>query len=249
MKKGIKSLAMWLIIGIIFVVLITSFYWGPMIETRFTSNYQVYEDGMMSTPEQTANHGLELKQLFATMNDGSYVFELGPHIIIMLALSIMTFRLIRPEFKGNYVVFLTCGILSMWMATKYFPWKYLPKEFSIIQFPWRMIMMTAFFFSVVCSINMYAIIKKFNFKDVIIISGISILYILAFSSSLIFYTEEPIDDIENFVLGNYSGREYDRRAHHGAEGSDSGRLLPEYQLRSEGRRNSGYHRPAGLRPY
>ena len=82
-------------------------------------------------------------------------------------------------------------------------------------------MMTAFFFSVVCSINMYAIIKKFNFKDVIIISGISILYILAFSSSLIFYTEEPIDDIENFVLGNYSGREYEVVA-----GCGKGEYLP-----------------------
>ena len=82
-------------------------------------------------------------------------------------------------------------------------------------------MMTAFFLSIVCSINMYAIIKKFNFKDVIIISLISILYILAFSSSLIFYAEEPLANIENLNLGNYSGREYEVVA-----GCGKGEYLP-----------------------
>ena len=216
-KKILKSL----LINILFIILITSFYWIPMFEARISSNYQVYEEGMMSTSEQTASHGLALKQLFVTMNDGSYVFELGPHIIIMFALSIMTFRVMRSEFKGQYIVFLTCGLLSMWMSTKYFPWKYLPEEFSVIQFPWRMLMMTAFFLSFVCAINMYAIIKKFNFKDVVVISTISILYIVAFASTLIFYTEEPVTDIANLSLGNYSGKEYEVVA-----GCGKGEYLP-----------------------
>lgn len=216
-KKILKKL----LINIIFIVLITSFYWVPMLETKVSSNYQVYEDGMMSTPEETASHGLELKQLFVTMNDGSYVFELGPHILIMIALSIMTFRFIRPEFKGQYVVFFISGLLSVWMSTKYFPWKYLPEEISIIQFPWRMLMMTAFFFSFVCSINMYAIIKKFNFKDVIVLSGISILYVIAFTSALIFYTEEPITNIADLSLGSFSGKEYEVVA-----GCGKGEYLP-----------------------
>ena len=216
-KKRLKKL----LISVLFVILITAFYWGPLIETRFSGKYQVYEEGMMSTSEQTANHGLELKQLFVTMNDGSYVFELGPHIIVMLALSIMTFRVMKPEFKGQYVVFLTCGIISLWMSTKYFPWKYLPEVFSIIQFPWRMLMVSAFFLSVVCAINMYAIIKKFNFKDVIVIAIISLLYIFAFSNSLFFYTEEPVASIENLNLGSFSGKEYEVVA-----GCGKGEYLP-----------------------
>lgn len=216
-KKILKKL----LINILFIILITSFYWIPVLEARLSSNYQVYESGMMSTPEDTASHGLELKQLFVTMNDGSYAFELGPHILIMVALSIMTFRFMRPEFKGQYVVFLISGLLSVWMSTKYFPWKYLPEEISIIQFPWRMLMMSAFFLSFVCAINMYAIIKKFNFKDVIVISVISILYILAFSSSLIFYTEEPVTNIAELELGSFSGKEYEVVA-----GCGKGEYLP-----------------------
>lgn len=204
-----KKILRKLLINGLFIVLITSFYWIPLVQTRFSSNYQVYEQGMMSTSEKTANKGLELNQLFVTMNDGSFVFELGPHILIMVALSIMTFRVMRPEFKGQYSVFLISGLLCVWMSTKYFPWKYLPEEFSVIQFPWRMLMPAAFFLSLVCAINMYAIIKKFNFKDVIVISTISILYILAFSSALVFYDENPLTNIEELTLGEFSGRGFE----------------------------------------
>lgn len=216
-KKILKTL----IIDIIFIILLTSFYWIPLLETKFSTDYQVYEKGMMSTSEDTANHALSLKQLFVSINDGSYVFELGPHILIMIALSIMAFRLLRPEFRKQYFLFLICGLLTLWMSTKYFPWKYLPEEFSIIQFPWRMLMMSAFFLSTVCSINMYAIIKKFNFKDVVVISGISIMYILAFCNILIYLAEEPVNDIANYTLGNFSGKEYEVVA-----GCGKGEYLP-----------------------
>lgn len=216
-----KKIQKKLLINALFIILITSFYWMPLIETRFSSNYEVYEQGMMSTSEKTADNGLELNQLFVTMNDGSFVFELGPHILIMVALSIMTFRLMRPEFKGQYIVFFVSGLLSLWMSTKYFPWRYLPEEFSIIQFPWRMLMPAAFFLSLVCAINMYAIIKKFNFKDVVVISTISILYILAFSSALVFYDEDVVPNIKDFTLGEFSGKGFEVIA-----GCGKGEYLP-----------------------
>ncbi len=200
-KKG-------LIINFIFILALSCFYIGPFLETKFYSNYQVYEENMMSNPENTANHGLNINQLFVTKNDGSYVFELGPHIIIMLAFSLMAFKTIKTELKEQYVFCLFSGLISLWMATKYFPWKILPQEFSYIQFPWRMLMMTSFFFSIVCSINMSEVIKKFNYKDIAVISIISILYIIAFANILI-KNVETIDNIENIELGNLSGREYE----------------------------------------
>lgn len=216
-KKVLKKM----LINILFILLISSFFWMPLVETRFSSNYQVYEQGMMSSSEKTADNSLKFNQLFVTMNDGSFVFELGPHILIMVALSIMTFRVMRPEFKGQYIVFLISGLLCVWMSTKYFPWRYLPEEFSIIQFPWRMLMPAAFFLSLVCAINMYAIIKKFNYKDVIVISTISILYILAFSSVLVCYDENPLSNIEELNLGEFSGREIEVVA-----GCGKGEYLP-----------------------
>ena len=213
-KKG-------LIINIIFILLLTSFYWMPLVQTMFSAQYQVYEDGMMSTSEQTAGHGLNIKQLFVTMNDGSYVFELGPHILIMLGLSVMAFRLVDPEVREQYLFFLIFGLITLWMSTKYFPWKFLPDMFSMIQFPWRMLMLSAFFLSAVCAINMNTIIKKFNIKDVLVISTISILYILAFYNTVTNFDENRIADIENVDKGYVSGREYEVVA-----GMGKGEYLP-----------------------
>ena len=210
-----------LIINIIFILLLTSFYWMPLVQTMFSAQYQVYEDGMMSTSEQTAGHGLKIKQLFVTMNDGSYVFELGPHILIMLGLSVMAFRLVDPEVREQYLFFLIFGLITLWMSTKYFPWKFLPDMFSMIQFPWRMLMLSAFFLSAVCAINMNTIIKKFNIKDVLVISTISILYILAFYNTVTNFDENRIADIENVDKGYVSGREYEVVA-----GMGKGEYLP-----------------------
>ena len=210
-KKG-------LIINGLFIVLVTSFFWIPAIETKLSSDYRVYENEAMSTPESTANSGLKLNQLFVTQNDGSYIFELGPHIIIMIALSIMGFRKVKSELKENYVIFLVLGLITLWMSTKYFPWKYLPYEVCIIQFPWRMLMLSGFFFSLVCGINIYTIVKKFNYKDVLVISLIAVGYSFVF---LLFIPKGNVTDIDKLVLGEFSGKEREVIA-----GAGKGEYLP-----------------------
>lgn len=199
-KKG-------LILNIIFILLISSFFWIPMIETNLFTKYQAYESGMMSTPESTANNGLRFEQLFVTKNDGSFVFELGLHMIIMIAFSVMAIRMVRSDLKETYAFFLIAGLLTLWMSTKYFPWKFLPEEMSIVQFPWRLLMMSGFFFSVICSINMFTIIRNFNYKDVIVISVIAIVYLTAFIGYLNYNKELPY--ITDFSLGVISGKEFE----------------------------------------
>ena len=65
-----------------------------------------------------------------------------------LAFSVMTIRRINENLKETYVFCLLSGILSLWMATKYFPWKLLSNEIGIIQFPWRLLMVSSFFLSI-----------------------------------------------------------------------------------------------------
>lgn len=175
-----------------------------MLETKFSADYQVYETGAMATSESVASHALQIKQLFATKNDGSYVFELGPHVIIMLVFSIMTVKRLREEIKKEYIVCLICAMLCLWMSTKYFPWKIMPSFVTIIQFPWRMLYIAGFFISVICSINMTAVINKFNIKDVIIISSICVIYIFALNGFVPY--SEDITPIENYTLGKMSGK-------------------------------------------
>lgn len=212
-KKG-------LLINIVFIILVTSFFWVPLLETKFYTDYQVYEPSAMTTSEKTFESALKLKQLFVTQNDGSFVFELGPHIIIILAFSVMTIRLIKNELKENYIIFLFCGLITLWMSTKYFPWKFLPDSLCIIQFPWRMMMFASFFLSIVCGINIYTIIKKFNYKDVVVISVIAVTYSTAIFMSFL-PIDENISDIDKIELGKFSGKDSET-----ISGAGKGEYLP-----------------------
>lgn len=209
-----------LLINIAFILLVTSFFWLPMLEAKISASYQVYESSAMASSEVTYSYGLKLKQLFVSVNDGSFIFELGPHIIIMLAFSVMAFRKIKDQLKENYIIFLFSGIISLWMSTKYFPWKFLPDYMCIIQFPWRMLMLAGFFFSIVCAINISVVLKKFTWKDVAIIGTVSTLYTLMIFLSFI-PKDDNIQDIGNYELGKFSGKQAEIVA-----GTAGGEYLP-----------------------
>ena len=203
-----KEVRKYFILNIIFIIFITSFYWVPFLETKFKAEYEVYETGMMATPESTAEAGINVLQLLITKNDGSFVFELGINILIMLVFSVMALKIIDKPLKEHYIFFLISGIITMFMATKYFPWKHLPSFTSYIQFPWRMLMLTSFFISIVCAINMYLVIIKFNTKDVVALTVISLFCtLITFDTSIM--GDLGIQDIENIYLGNFSGSEYE----------------------------------------
>ena len=65
-KKG-------LLLSFIFIITITSFFWAPMLETKLSTDYQVYEKDAMASKESVASHALEVKRLFATGSEEIYV--------------------------------------------------------------------------------------------------------------------------------------------------------------------------------
>jgi len=175
-----------------------------MLQTSMSTRYEVYEPGMMATPETVANNGISLKQLVITVNDGSYVFEFGPHMLIMICFTIAAFRVIDSRCKKEYIFFLIVGILSTFMATKLFPWKYLGSGISMIQFPWRMMTISNFAFSIICSINLAIVIKKFNFRDAVILGIIAVIYACALNGFV--PRAEEVSKVEDLNIGFVSGR-------------------------------------------
>lgn len=169
--------------------------------------------GMMATPSSVQTQGLTLKQFVTTEN--GYVFELGVHILIMICFTIPVFRVISPRIKKEYIFFLSIGILSTFMATKYFPWKLLGEGFAMIQFPWRLMTVSNFCFSIICSINMGVIIKRFNFKDACFLGIIAIAF-AASLHSFIPQTKEDVVDVEKYDgIGFVSGKQEDTLAGQG----------------------------------
>ncbi len=195
-----------LFFNIIFIICISSFYWFSVFQTSITTNYEVYQSGKMATSESVAGQGLTLKQLIVTSNNERCVFEIGIHILIMICFTIAAFRRIIPKMKKEYIFFLILGIISTFMATKYFPWKFLGERVALIQFPWRMMTISNFCFTIICGINMGIVIKKFNFKDAVILCVISILYAFVLKSFIPVSPNEitKVEDYES--IGFVSGR-------------------------------------------
>lgn len=205
--KCLKDKEFWKSIGInvLFIVMITACFTVPLLETKLLTDYRVYEPDAMTTEESIVNEQLPIKRIFVTGEaDGGFVFELGPYIIIMLAFSFMTVRIMKPEFRKDYLFFLIAGLLALLMATKLFPWKIMPKFLYIIQFPWRCMEFASFFLCVVCAINMGAVIKNYKFKDAFIIITIATVYVMALHG-FVKYGEEKTANIEELTLGKVSG--------------------------------------------
>lgn len=194
-----------IIISLVFIIFIAAFFWLPMLEATFYTNYKAYEPEGMSTQEKFLSYSLNIDELFVTEKDSIFVFEIGPHIWIMFCFAIPVVKVLEKQYKKEYMLFLFYSLFCIFASTKYFPWKYVSDSFYIIQFPWRMLAFANFFMAVVCSINMGIVIKKFGFKDFIILSVIAIIYMVSLKDFV--PTTEIVKDIDDFYIGIISGRE------------------------------------------
>ena len=208
-----------IIISIVFILFISAFFWLPMLESTFYTNYKAYEPEGMATQEKVLKYALELKDLFVTEENSIYVFEIGPHIWIMLCFSIPVLKVLDKKYKKEYILFLFYSLFCVFASTKYFPWKFLNESFYILQFPWRMLAFANMFMAVICSINMGCIIRKFGFKDFIILSIITITYMISLKSFI--PMTENVKNIDEFSIGYISGRDVEIVA-----GMGGGEYLP-----------------------
>lgn len=163
-----------LVLNIIAIIGVTSFFIFPLIEANLKTDYI----GSNSTKQQFLENRLSIKSLFVTEDSSEFVFELGPHIIIMLAFSVMTLNRLKQNRK-EYIFAFIMMILYLFMSTKIFPWNIFPDFIKNIEHSYNFLTIALFFESIVCSINMSVILKKFSVKDVLIIFAISFLYLLA----------------------------------------------------------------------
>ena len=218
-KEILKQLA----ISIICILGISAFFWMPMLETYFFTDYSVYQKDSMATTESLYESGLDIETLLHTdtKGDTTYVFEVGIPILIMLCLSIFAIKKgIDKTYRKEYILFFILGMISTIITIKEFPWGIFEDIFQIIQFKWRMLLFSNFFLAIICAINMNIVIKKFNCKDIIAISTICILY----AGLLIPLLQEnsEIQDIDQYSIGEVTENKADTIV-----GMGKGEYLPE----------------------
>lgn len=173
-KEKIKLLVVYalLILGI------TMFFWGPLVEYKTFTQYVIFNENIMGTSsKRVEDRALELKELFLKPHDSILKYNIEIPFIIVIASVVLIIKEIKKNFNKNqiviYIELFVALILSYFMTTKYFPWEFMPNVLRIIQFPWRMIGFADIFLSIICSINIYYLIKiivetikeKLNKKD------------------------------------------------------------------------------------
>ena len=191
------------LIDLIFVLAITAFFILPKLETRFFTNYEVYQQDLNIQRENFIDEAITLKELLISSGKTRYVFELGLPIILMLVFSVTAFRKIE-DYKKEYLFCMILGILCTFMATKYFPWKYMPDVFFKLQKPWVTLEFASFFFAIVCSINMTTLIKSFNKKDILVIAIICIMYFVSTQGAI--YYSDNTKDVKEYDIRRLSGQ-------------------------------------------
>ena len=193
-KKVIIKIAIYIIV----ILVITSFFWMPLLEHKLSANYEVFKQGRMERTEVLIAFKLNFYDLFVTKSSNIMIYEIGVLSIIALALTPLVIKKINRKLKGTdcyyfYLFSLITGIVCCIMTLNIFPFEHLPAILKMLQFSFRLLEFSSFFFAFVVAVNIKILIKEFNYKDIFIITGILILTTLSFVSHLHF-KEEKIDE-------------------------------------------------------
>ena len=201
-KKILKSL----IFSTLIIVLSVLFFEIPLLEQKFSADYEVFRYGKMYSRGSVFMHTLHPWQLL-TSNisgiDNNMYFCIGLPILICLLSYIFVRKHIPLKYKSFYKFFAILGIVCSIMSTALFPWFLLPDILLMIQFPWRLLGIIILCFSIVGGINLGIlidlIISKFkNRKNVKFLAiPFSIIYILVCLYSLSFVKNLDFKDIDN----------------------------------------------------
>lgn len=137
-------------IGII--LLCVNFFILPLLEHKSATTYEVFVNGRMYSTNTLISSKLDLLDLFVTKPYGM-IFFIGLPTVIGLSFFFIYRKKIPQKYKRIVTIFLIFGFASTLMATKLFPFEYLPSVFKMIQFQWRLLEFANFFFSVVSGIT------------------------------------------------------------------------------------------------
>lgn len=175
-KKSILNL----LVSLLMIVIITSFYWVGLAQHYFSTSYEVFVPGRMERVDVLNFYKTSLSQLVYTDQEQNMIYEIGIVTFIGLLLTpiaIMKFEKQEKEkdFTKIYGLFGILGIVLTIMTLKIFPFEKLPGTFTMIQFTFRLFEFTSFFFAIISAVNFWILIKNFNIRDVIIISLIACL--------------------------------------------------------------------------
>lgn len=177
-----KDIIIKCVINVIFILLITAFFLIPIAEFAGQADYVIFDSTKMRTSGSwVEKNTIEPWQFFKDKGGEDEVsFSLGIPTLIMLAISVIAYKYIDKKYKDFYITNLILGIISLYMCTKFFLWRFMPQILTNIQYAWRLEELGIFFLIPVMAMNVYYLlqcikgqkIRDFIYLVIVIVIGI-----------------------------------------------------------------------------
>lgn len=193
-----------ILLDLALVVAFTACLWLPYIETNVATKYKI-NNVSIEEKEEFGNEAISIRKLFVTGKNEKFVFEVGPLLIVMFAITPMALVKIKKEYKKDYIFYLVFCLIFIFMATKIFPWKYFSWLFIKLKYPWCLLGFATFFLTIICSINIGSIVEKFKLKDSLILLAVSMIYVICLHGYI--QTDINLAKIEDIEIGRISGKQ------------------------------------------
>lgn len=190
-----------LIINAIFIILLVSFFYLPFIEHITSTEYVATQEGTMSTKDSVSSHALYIYQLIfgkyqrgfsSALSEGidkDMNFSLGLPILVPLVFTPFVINKLGKR-KKLYIITLIIGIVSALMSTTLFPWSKMPNIMLMIQFPWRMLLISTILLSIIAGINISKCFENFTLQTVIIMTLVIVMYSVQYISNVATFKTE-----------------------------------------------------------
>ena len=204
-RKIDKKIIITLAFNAILILLITAFYWVPLLQTKLSADYEVFNQAHMIRWDAMISLKPKLSEI-AFYVPGRMYYGIGILVILGTALSFTLFKRKNIDRK-NYIFFLICGLVSIIMSLDFFPFEKLPSIFTMMQFSFRMIEFGGFFLAIVSSIAIGLSIDKFNIYTIVGFTCITIALLLPNLKELVYgryYTEDEL--IKGISVTSKTGR-------------------------------------------
>ena len=198
--KKLKSIQILkrLVTSLILILCITSFFWMPLLEHKINVDYEVFKPGRMERTEVLIAYKLNFDELFFTFNKNYMIYEIGWVTVIALIATPIALKYLRKNRKSAfyklYLFSLISGLGCLVMTLNIFPYENLPSILKMIQFTFRLLEFTSFFFSFIAAVNIATLIpKKIKMIDVCVILVLLMLLSMFYLEHL-HYLDEPFDE-------------------------------------------------------
>ena len=185
------------IINVIFILLVSMLFWMPMLEATSAAQYTIMDDKTMRTNGRfVADNVISFSQLFKDKGEeNGTTFVLGIPTIFAIMLTFAVYPKMEKKYKEYYLLSIIFALISIFMTSRFFPWRVMPNIICKLQYPWRMMGFFIFFTSYICAQNIYYALKTIAKKDILRLIFVFIFVIICLFSSMQIMSQFEAEDI------------------------------------------------------